>query len=155
MLSGGSLPDGKLDRYLKRVNVDEVTPFANAAAYNGMDKTEKLLKRMEKDGYIVKIRENSTGEETIEWVMGPRGKVEVGETGTTGLVKAVYGDLDEEDAAELTRKTERSLGLAEKKTQATQTPKEKGKKRGPKPKSAAPADGEEEGSGSSDESADA
>ncbi|KAL1305542.1 hypothetical protein AAFC00_007152 [Neodothiora populina] len=117
-LSGGTLPDGKLDRYLKRVNVDETTPFTGAVAFNGMDKTEKLLKRMEKDGYVVRIRDTSTGEEIIEWIVGPRGKVEVGERGVTGVVKKVYGGLEEDEAADLDRRVNRSLGLRETMTQA-------------------------------------
>ncbi|CAD0091916.1 unnamed protein product [Aureobasidium vineae] len=111
-LAGGSLPDGKLERYLKRVNVEE------AAAQNsinimasGGDKTEKLLKRMEKDGYVIKIRDNSTGEEMVEWMVGPRGRTEIGDSGVRGMVKQVYGDVG--DPAELARALERSLGANE------------------------------------------
>jgi len=132
LLSGGTLPDGKLDRYLKRANVDETTPFANLMAFSGMDKTEKLLKRMEKDGYIVKIRDTSTGEETIDWIIGQRGKVEVGERGVTGMVKMVYGELDEDETDELERKLQRSLGMAERKSQAEQSQPAEKKRRGRK-----------------------
>ncbi|CAD0111874.1 unnamed protein product [Aureobasidium uvarum] len=111
-LAGGALPDGKLERYLKRVNVEE------AAAQNsvnimvsGGDKTEKLLKRMEKDGYVIKVRDNSTGEEMVEWMVGPRGRTEIGDSGVRGMVKQVYGDV--EDPAELARALERSLGANE------------------------------------------
>lgn len=31
------------------------------------------------------------GEEVIEYIVGPRGKVEVGESGVSGLVRKVYG----------------------------------------------------------------
>ena len=144
LLSGGTLPDGKLDRYLKRVNVDETTPFADSMAYSGIDKTDKLLKRMEKDGYIVKIRDTSTGEETIDWVIGQRGKVEVGERGVTGLVKMVYGDLDEEEAEELERKLERSLGMAETRTQNEQTQTEPKKRRGRKKANVQEEEGDED-----------
>ncbi|KAG9609123.1 MAGE-domain-containing protein, partial [Aureobasidium melanogenum] len=111
-LNGGMLPDAKLERYLKRVNVEE------AAAQNsinimatGGDKTEKLLKRMEKDGYVIKIRDNSSGEETVEWYVGPRGRTEISDTGVRGMVKQVYGEV--EDPAELERALERSLGANE------------------------------------------
>ncbi|KAH0384512.1 MAGE-domain-containing protein, partial [Aureobasidium melanogenum] len=111
-LNNGMLPDAKLERYLKRVNVEE------AAAQNsinimatGGDKTEKLLKRMEKDGYVFKIRDNSSGEETVEWYVGPRGRTEIGDSGVRGMVKQVYGEV--EDAAELERALERSLGANE------------------------------------------
>ncbi|KAI5203123.1 MAGE-domain-containing protein [Aureobasidium subglaciale] len=126
LLNGGMLPDGKLERYLKRVDVEE------AAAQNsvnimisGGDKTEKLLKRMEKDGYIIKIRDNTSGEETVEWTVGPRGKTEIGDTGVRGMVRQVYGEVD--DQAELERALERSLGTNEvpkrREEQAAQTQK--------------------------------
>ena len=101
-LSGGSIADSRLDRYLSRVDANETTPFANSVGINAIDKTEKLLKRMEKDGYIRQIKDNSGGDETIEWIVGPRGKVEVGDQGVRGLVNAVYGEVD--DPAELNRR---------------------------------------------------
>lgn len=98
---------------------------------SGNDKTEKLLKRMEKDGYIVKVRDNSTGEETIDWTVGPRGKTEIGDTGVRGVVKCVYGEV--EDISELERRLERSLGANERKSQrneqATQTQRKRGRNR--------------------------
>lgn len=131
--------------------MDETTPFTNSNAFGALDKTEKLLKRMEKDGYVVKIRDNSSGEETIDWVMGSRGKVEVGDVGVMNVVKTVYGDV--EDEAELQRKLERSLGVGERRSQK-QTNGE-GKKRGRKRRNAEAEeeqdDEEEEGSSNSDE----
>ena len=109
MLSGGTLSDSRLDRYLSRANVNEVTPFAQSSMSVAIDKTEKLLKRMERDGYIVKVRDNSGGDETVEWIVGPRGKVEVGDQGVRGMVKEVYGEV--EDQKELDRRLERSLGV--------------------------------------------
>lgn len=152
LISGGTLPDSRLDRQLKRTNVEDTAAMVNSAAYSGLDKTEKLLKRMEKDGYVVKIRDTSTGEETIDWIVGQRGKVEVGEKGVTGLVKAVYGELDEDDAVELERKLERSLGLAERKTQSTQQQQQGEKKRrGRKKQNAAANNDDEEEEGSDEE----
>lgn len=74
------------------------------------EKTEKVLKRMEREQYIVKVRErDGGGEETVDYVVGPRGKVEVGERGVAGLVKRVYNKKDAE-ADELERRLVRSLG---------------------------------------------
>jgi hypothetical protein len=97
------ISDGKLMRYLAKVNADEM-------ALEGT-KIEEVLKRMEKNGYIVKIREREGvgGEETIDWVVGPRGKLEVGEKGVAGMVKGVYGKTGIE-MEELEEKLERSLG---------------------------------------------
>ena len=99
MLAGGQLPDAKMERYLRRLGMEDNAPV------DGFDKTEKLLKRLEKDQYITKIKENAgQGEEDVFWIVGPRGKVEVGEMGVQGLVKAVHGDLEEEDEDELERR---------------------------------------------------
>ncbi|KAK4941278.1 hypothetical protein LTR10_018814 [Elasticomyces elasticus] len=81
-LNNNSLTDQKLNRYLKRVNADTYTPFGSL---------DKLLQRLIREGYIEKRRDTSSGEEVIEWVPGPRGKVEVGMRGVTGLVRSVYG----------------------------------------------------------------
>lgn len=110
-LNNGTLPEAKLERYLKRVN---------AEVYTTIGPTEKVLARMVKDGYVEKRRDTSNGEENIEWAVGPRGKVEVGIKGVTGLVKGVYGFQTTEDGAEvdnegeeLDRKLKRSLGIKE------------------------------------------
>lgn len=81
-LNGNSLREQKLERYLARTNLDQYTPI---------DKTEKLLQRLCKEGYIARNREVEGGEETIEYIVGPRGKVEVGSSGVAGLVREVYG----------------------------------------------------------------
>lgn len=74
------------------------------------EKTEKVFKRMEREGYIVKVRErDGGGEESVDYVVGPRGKAEVGERGVAGVVRKVYGKKDVE-ADELERKLVRSLG---------------------------------------------
>ncbi|KAJ5993005.1 MAGE protein [Penicillium sp. IBT 35674x] len=81
-LNGDRLPEQKLERYLARMNLDQYTPI---------DKTDKLLQRLCKEGYIVRNREVEGGEETIEYLVGQRGKVEVGSSGVAGLVREVYG----------------------------------------------------------------
>ncbi|KAF2198285.1 MAGE-domain-containing protein [Delitschia confertaspora ATCC 74209] len=110
-LSGGTLPEAKLERFLKRVNADQSTP---------VDKTDKLLARMTKEGYIVKVKDqsSSTAEELIDYMVGPRGKVEVGDEGVAGLVRAVYGKGTVPD---LEKRIERSLGISERRVLSTQT----------------------------------
>lgn len=105
-LAGGTLPEAKLERYLRRANADNSTPI---------DKTDKLLARLQKEGYIVKVtqKDSATGEESIEYMVGPRGKMEIGDDGVVGLVKKVYG---EEAPDDLDGKLERSLDLGRKNT---------------------------------------
>jgi hypothetical protein len=102
LTQGGRISENKLERVLGKVN---------ASQWVAGDKLEKMLKRMEKEGYIVKIRDREAGgEETVEWIVGPRGKVEVGERGVAGLVTSVYGKRDME-LEELEDKLEKSLGV--------------------------------------------
>ena len=97
-----SISEARLEKHLKRMNADNYV-------LNG-EKTEKVLKRMEKEQYIIKVRErDGGGEETVDYVIGPRGRVEVGERGVAGLVRRVYGKKDAE-ADELERRLVRSLG---------------------------------------------
>lgn len=117
-----------MERYLRRLGIEDNAPMG--APGGGQEKTEKLLKRIEKDGYIVKIKEASgTGEDDVYWTVGPRGKVEVGEGGVEGLVKAVYGEMNGEEEEELERRIARSLGWGEERPPATQNGVEKTKGR--------------------------
>jgi melanoma-associated antigen len=96
---GKSIPDSKLDRYLARLNANKNMP---------MDKTENVLKKMSNQGYITKVLDRSGDEETIDWIVGPRGKIEIGDKGVLGLVKEVYGESAPED---LQQRLTRSLGI--------------------------------------------
>lgn len=105
-LNKGALPDGKMERYLKRVNIESYTPLGSI---------EKLMQRMAKEGYVEKRRDTSSGEEVVEWVPGPRGRMEIGAQGVADMVQRVYagaeadGEITEQE--ELTKKLERSLGI--------------------------------------------
>ncbi|OBT79887.1 hypothetical protein VF21_01655 [Pseudogymnoascus sp. 05NY08] len=88
MLNGGRVSDEKLMRYLQRLNANVNTP---------VDKTELVFAKMQKQGYIVKIKDNASGTDITEWMVGPRGKVEVGAEGVKGLVETVYGDTAPDD----------------------------------------------------------
>lgn len=80
----------------------------NAGDYVLGEKTEKgALARMQREGYIVKVRERGEGEDTVDYHIGPRGKAEVGELGVAGLVREVYGSRGGD---EVERRLVRSLG---------------------------------------------
>lgn len=106
-LAGGTLPEAKLERYLRRMNADRSTP---------VDKTDKLLARLVREGYIVRLRDNTSGEEVIEYMVGPRGKVEIGQEGVADLVRKVYG---QDAPGDLERRLERSLGLSQRREETT------------------------------------
>ncbi|KAA8644796.1 hypothetical protein EYZ11_005142 [Aspergillus tanneri] len=93
LLNGGSLPEQKLDRYLKRTNADTYTP---------VDRTDRLLQRLCKEGYLLRVRDMDGGEEVIEYMVGPRGKIEVGAQGVAGLVRQVYRQLNPTEDNDIT-----------------------------------------------------
>lgn len=106
--SGGSLPDPKLERYMKRMRLEDSTPI------EGYEKPAALIKRMERDGYLVRTKETGPGgEEDVSWQVGPRGKVEVGDAGAGGLARTVYGDPGDAEGEDLERRIARSLGIGE------------------------------------------
>jgi hypothetical protein len=100
VLSGGQLSESKLDRYLRRMNAEQSTP---------VDTKDKLFARMIKDGYIVRVKDASTGEELVEYVVGPRAKVEVDKQSLASFIRTVYGDGVED----LEQRIARSLGLGD------------------------------------------
>ncbi|KAI4913450.1 uncharacterized protein J4E92_009799 [Alternaria infectoria] len=103
VISGGIIPEGKLDRALRRMNADQTTPVGTK---------DKTLAIMAKDGYIVKIRETPAGgEETIDYIVGPRGKVEVGREGVAQFIRMMFGES--EDVEELEKKLQRTLQVAD------------------------------------------
>ena len=107
-LSGGTLNDSKLERYMKRVHLDDNTPV------EGYEKPALLLKRMERDGYVVRVKETGpSGEEDISWVLGSRAKVEIGDEGVSGLTKAVYNQPEGTEGEELEKRIARSLGVGD------------------------------------------
>lgn len=99
ILGGGELPEAKLDRYLKRANVDQTTPVGS---------TEKLLARMKKDGYVKLVSKTEGNESVNYWIVAGRGKLEVGQEGAAGMVGAVYANNKPQD---LDQRLERSMQL--------------------------------------------
>ncbi|CAE7013798.1 hypothetical protein PTT_08551 [Pyrenophora teres f. teres 0-1] len=120
IISGGIIPEGKLDRALRRMNADQTTPLGTK---------DKTLAAMVKDGYIVKVKDVSGGtEETIDYVVGPRGKVEVGGEGVAQFIRSVYGES--EDQTELDKRIQRTLDVAEAHSSIVGEAGQTGRKRG-------------------------
>ena len=101
IIAGGRLPENKLDRSLRRMNANQSTP---------VDTTDKTIALMIKDGYIVRVKETVNGDDTIDYIVGPRGKVEMGRGGFAELIRRIYGD--DEDEEELEKKIKRTLDVA-------------------------------------------
>jgi hypothetical protein len=102
-ISGGMIAEGKLDRALRRMNADQLTPLGTK---------DKTITQMIKDGYIVRVKDTSSGEETVEYIVGPRGKVEVGRDGVANFVRMMYGEGGGE-IEDLERRIDRTLNVAE------------------------------------------
>ncbi|OTB07303.1 hypothetical protein M426DRAFT_317989 [Hypoxylon sp. CI-4A] len=99
VLSGGELSDTKLRRYLTRLNASQNLP---------MDKTDNVLQKMVKQGYVDKVVERSDGDDdAITWCIGPRGKVEVPPESIAAVVTEVWGELPDDFG----KKLQRSLGI--------------------------------------------
>ena len=99
VLSGGELSDPRLRRHLTRLNAAENMPSMNPNDGNvPSEKTELVLQRMIRQGYLVKVAEaNPHGDEdSTTWHVGPRGKVEVDNESIAALVRSVYGGSSDE-----------------------------------------------------------
>ena len=88
--------EAKLYSYLSKLNID---------VYMLGEKTPIVLKRMAAQGYIRRSVEKTTDDETINWLVGPRGKVEIGTKGTAGFVSEVYGESAPEDLGKRLKKS--------------------------------------------------
>lgn len=110
-LNSGELSDQKLQRYLTRLNADRNV---------GSEKTEAILKKMEKQGYVVRKVDRppigQDGENQISWHVGPRSKEEIGLDGVMGLTREVYGGSNED----LEKKLHASLGIKPRQDDADQ-----------------------------------
>ncbi|KAL8393360.1 hypothetical protein RB595_003218 [Gaeumannomyces hyphopodioides] len=105
-LNGGELSDHKLKRYLQRMNANVNTP---------LEKTEAMLQRLIRQGYIVKTVERNpqSDEDAITWHVGPRGKQEVTHEAIASIAREVYGAAAND---ELEKKLHASLRIAERKS---------------------------------------
>ncbi|KAG9242140.1 MAGE family-domain-containing protein [Calycina marina] len=92
--------EAKLLSYLAKLNLD---------TYMLGEKTAVILKKMSAQGYIYKSVEKTPDDETILWLVGPRGKIEIGNDGIAGFVSEVYGEsapVDLEKRLDKTLQTE-------------------------------------------------
>lgn len=101
VLSGGELSDMKLRRHLGRMNASQNLP---------MDKTDNVLQKIVRQGYVDKVVERSDGDEdTVTWCVGSRGRVEIPPQSIAALVTEVWGELPDD----FNKKLAKSLGLQE------------------------------------------
>lgn len=97
--NAGTLPNAKLEKHLARLNIERNMP---------MDTTANVLKRMATQQYIYRVVDRTGDEETIDWIVGPRGHTEIGTAGIQRVVEEVYGEKAPEDLAQ---RLHRSLGI--------------------------------------------
>ncbi|RYO94408.1 hypothetical protein DL764_007842 [Monosporascus ibericus] len=99
VLSGGELSDMKLKRHLGRMNANQNLP---------MDKTDNVLQKLVRQGYLDKVVDKSDGDEdTVTWCVGPRGKVEVPPQSIAAFATEVWGEPPDD----FNKKLQKSLGL--------------------------------------------
>lgn len=117
VISGGELSDPRLRRHLTRLNAVENMPSLNPDNPNTpSEKTELVLQRMIKQGYLVRTTDTSGhgDEDTTTWHVGPRGKVEVDNEAIAKLVREVYGGSN----PDLEKRIQASLKLRDQMTDA-------------------------------------
>lgn len=101
VLSGSELSDMKLRRHLGRLNASQNLP---------MDKTDNVLQKLVRQGYLDKVVDKSDGDEdTVTWCVGPRGKVEIPPQSIAAFVTEVWGEPPDD----FNKKLHKSLGLQE------------------------------------------
>lgn len=102
-----SMPNAKFESVLSRLNCDK--------NMGNLDSTQNVVAKMIKQGYIYKSVDRSGDDEQIDWTVGPRGKVEIGDKGIMGLVHEVYGESAPDN---LEKRLKQSLGIEVVKRQA-------------------------------------
>jgi hypothetical protein len=115
-LAGGELSDPRLRRYLARLNASENMPSLTPNSQNAaVEKTDVMLSRMIKQGYLVKVTEAKVAgdEESTTWHVGPRGKTEVDNEAIASVVRIIYGRPSDE----LEKQLQTSLKVRERKVQ--------------------------------------
>jgi melanoma-associated antigen len=118
-LSGGELSEARFRRHLARFNAADNMPSLDPNYSSApSEKTEAVLQRMIRQGYLVKVVETTGDDESTTWYVGPRGKVEVNNEAIAAFVRGVYGgDNDDNDDGgdELEKKLAVSLKVKERK----------------------------------------
>ncbi|KAI0153501.1 MAGE family-domain-containing protein [Pestalotiopsis sp. NC0098] len=99
-LNGGELSNVKFFDYLGRMNADKNLPF---------DKTENVLLKLTRQGYLEKVIEKVEGDEDIvTWHVGTRGRVEVPSESIAAFVKEIWKT---DIPGDLNKRINKSLGL--------------------------------------------
>jgi hypothetical protein len=119
-LSGGELSEPRLRRHLTRLNAVENMPGMNPNdGTTPNEKTDLVLQRMIKQGYLVKVTESKAmgDDDSTTWHVGPRGKVEVDSEAIAAFVRTVYGGSSDE----LEKKLQVSLKIRDRKAEIPET----------------------------------
>lgn len=108
-LSGRSLNEATLKRHLRKLGIDErVLVEGNKES----GKMENILGKMVKEGYLVKLKDEVVPgqDQSHTYVVGPRGKLEIGRGGVEEFVKQIYQGVDGEIDDGFDRKINRAIG---------------------------------------------
>ncbi|KAF3921091.1 hypothetical protein AA313_de0207016 [Arthrobotrys entomopaga] len=108
-LSNRAISENLLLRHLRKFDITDRIPVEGNRE-NG--KVENILGKMVREGYIVKLKDEVVAgqEQTFTYVIGPRGKLEMGRTGVTDFVRRVYEGVDGGVDDGFVRRVNRALG---------------------------------------------
>lgn len=110
-LNGRVLSESKLDKHLERLRAD-MGLILNAHDKKPMSMV-KILEKMEKQGYIQKVKDTTGGDVSIEYHIGPRAKVEIGEKGVIEMVKTTLEANGKPIPEDLEARVRKSMGADE------------------------------------------
>ncbi|EPS44275.1 hypothetical protein H072_1736 [Dactylellina haptotyla CBS 200.50] len=108
-LSNRAISEETLKRHLRKFNVEDRIPVEGNRE-NG--KMENIMAKLIREGYLVKLKDEVIPgqEQTYTYVVGPRGKLELGRQGVTEFVRRVYEGCDGEVDEGFERRVNRAIG---------------------------------------------
>ncbi|EWC43445.1 hypothetical protein DRE_07586 [Drechslerella stenobrocha 248] len=112
-LSGRSIGENLLRRHLRKFGVEERILVEGNRESGRID---NILAKLVREGYLVKLKDDVVvgQEQTFTYVVGPRGKLEVGREGVLSYVSRVYSGVDGDAVDDgLERKVNRAIGKDE------------------------------------------
>ncbi|KAF3937084.1 hypothetical protein ABW19_dt0207197 [Dactylella cylindrospora] len=109
-LSSRSLSENTLRRHLRKFGIEDRIPVEGNRETGSM---ENIMGKLIREGYLVKLKDEVVlgQEQTFTYVIGPRGKLEMGREGVHNIVAKIYEGVDGEVDEGLERRINRAIGM--------------------------------------------